>query len=86
MLFCTPTATALLGEVEQVTTSSCWCPFICPEYEVELNIVSRLPPLAPFAGWDTRTSLGPLAWYHAYNQTKHNRERHFDTGTLRHAN
>ena len=60
-------------------------PLHLSEYEVGLTSYPGLPPLAPFAGWDTRHPTQSLAWYYAYNQTKHNRERHFDTGTPRHA-
>jgi hypothetical protein len=45
-----------------------------------------LPTVCPFGGWGSSGKpTQDLAWYDAYNATKHNREREFARATLAHA-
>lgn len=43
------------------------------------------PQIEPFKGWETARATRSLAWYHAYNQTKHDREKNLNLATLAHA-
>lgn len=58
-------------------------------YLTEWKIMSKPFPyigdVMPFAAWDPTQPTQSLAWYNAYNQTKHDRAVHFDKATLRHA-
>lgn len=59
-------------------------PLHLEEFEVTFTRYKSVSPLMPFKGWDQ--SVGPtqsLPWYHAYNKTKHDRERHFGESSLR---
>ena len=62
-------------------------PLLLDEYEVGLPLHPHWPAMRPFDGWSAHAP-GPtqtLPWYHAYNQTKHDREQNFQHGTLAHA-
>lgn len=59
-------------------------PLHLAEYELKLTSYPNVPPLAPFAGWNAGCPTQSLAWYDAYNQTKHDREGAFKVGTLGH--
>lgn len=54
-------------------------------YELKLTSYPGVPLLTPFTGWDSKRATKSLPWYHAYNQTKHDREINFSMGTLKHA-
>jgi hypothetical protein len=60
-------------------------PLHLSEYELKLTSYPKVPPLTPFATWATSQPTQSLAWYHAYNQTKHDREQAFAAATLKHA-
>jgi hypothetical protein len=61
-------------------------PMRLTEYAVSLAAFPWLEPLAPFRVWDARGNpTKDLAWYQAYNDTKHDRDGRFDQATLRHA-
>ncbi len=53
------------------------------EYCVQLVRYRTLPPMTPFSAWAPGSS-GPLAWYVAYNEVKHDREINFEKATLGH--
>jgi len=56
------------------------------EYTVRFPNFPWLAPVCPFGGWgDTGKPTQELAWYDAYNATKHNREGEFAKATLAHA-
>jgi hypothetical protein len=59
-------------------------PLHLKEYQFTLNTYAGLPPLRPFEHWDTAKPTASLAWYDAYNKTKHDREKHFSQATLFH--
>lgn len=52
------------------------------EYVVRLRTYHGLDPLAPFRDWDAARPTQSLAWYEAYNNTKHDRARYFSVATL----
>lgn len=54
------------------------------EYRLTLKAHPSVPASQPFQGWDHANPTQSLPWYHAYNQTKHDRQVHFDKATLRH--
>ena len=54
-------------------------------YELRLSVYPGVPPISPFASWDSACPTQSLPWYDAYNQTKHDREGNFKVATLRHA-
>jgi hypothetical protein len=54
------------------------------EYQFTLNTYSAIPPVRPFQHWSSATPTASLAWYDAYNKTKHDREKHFKEATLSH--
>jgi hypothetical protein len=41
--------------------------------------------VSPFSEWSLEAPTRSLAWYHAYNEVKHDRERHFKSATLANA-
>ena len=56
------------------------------EYAVSIGAFPWLEPIAPFATWGTTGKpTQELAWYEAYNDTKHDRDGQFPRATLRHA-
>jgi hypothetical protein len=59
-------------------------PLYLAEYQLTLKAYPSTTPTRPFATWSAAQSTQSLGWYHAYNQTKHDRHTHFDKGTLKH--
>ncbi|MFC3110347.1 hypothetical protein ACFQAT_28930 [Undibacterium arcticum] len=57
-------------------------PLFLAEYEIRLRPYSSLPTLTPFSTWNPSAPTQSLAWYDAYNKTKHDRDQHFDKATL----
>jgi hypothetical protein len=55
------------------------------QYAVTFPQYPWLEPFAPFKDWDCDRATGSLAWYDAYNATKHDRERAFARGSLKQA-
>lgn len=55
------------------------------EYAVQLRNYRGAPPIRPFSTWNSTAPSASLAWYQAYNKTKHDRGAHFDEATLRYA-
>jgi len=58
-------------------------PLHLAEYEVVLKPYAKVKPLRPFAKWSSANPSISLSWYNAYNQTKHDRETHFNKATLK---
>ena len=54
------------------------------EYQLSLKAYTSVPASRPYQGWVPANPTQSLPWYHAYNQTKHDRQAHFDKATLRH--
>ena len=52
------------------------------DYAIELPLYPWLGPIRPFGGWRADTPTRSLAWYHAYNAVKHDRETNFREATL----
>jgi hypothetical protein len=59
-------------------------PLKLSEYAITFYDFPDLQPIRPFAGWLEVDPTRSLGWYDAYNGVKHNREREFERGTLRH--
>lgn len=59
-------------------------PLHLKEYQFTLNTYAGLPPIRPFEHWNVAKPTASLAWYDAYNKTKHDREKHFSQATLIH--
>ena len=57
-------------------------PLRLAEYEVRLVGYSSVPNFRPFSGWSVTDPTRSLAWYDAYNETKHDREANFRAATL----
>lgn len=55
------------------------------EYEIGLRNFSSFSPSKPFSAWDDSNPTQSLPWYNAYNETKHNRDQHFSSATLKNA-
>jgi hypothetical protein len=55
------------------------------EYEIFFPDYPWLPPFNPFKDWDRANPTKSLAWYDAYNQVKHDREKHFEQAKLEYA-
>ena len=51
-------------------------------YSLKLTSYPAFPSFAPLRGWDSTKPTQSLAWYDAYNATKHNREEHLSDATL----
>lgn len=60
-------------------------PLKLAEYQVALPMYPRVPPLSPFARWDSQCPSKSLPWYGAYNAVKHDRETEFPQAKLRYA-
>ena len=60
-------------------------PMHLSEYRLAFSSYPMFPWLSPFCGWASTVPTQSLPWYNAYNETKHNREQHFDSATLGHA-
>jgi len=59
-------------------------PLYLAEFEVVMKPYSLVAPLIPFMGWDAENPTKSLNWYDAYNETKHDRTKHFGKATLQH--
>jgi hypothetical protein len=57
-------------------------PMLLDGYEVHLQSYSSYPAFTPFAAWSQTNPTQSLAWYNAYNKTKHDREGNLDHATL----
>lgn len=55
------------------------------EYQVGLRYYNSYSPSKPFKNWNPSNPTQSLSWYNAYNQTKHNRDQHFNSAKLKHA-
>jgi hypothetical protein len=53
------------------------------EYALRLPRYPWLGPFAPFKIWCAERSTKSLPWYHAYNETKHDRDTAFGEASLR---
>jgi hypothetical protein len=58
-------------------------PMKLDEYVTTLASHPEYGEIAPFAGWDAASPTRSLAWYDAYNATKHNREDELHRATVR---
>jgi|JI9StandDraft_1071089.scaffolds.fasta_scaffold12222_4 hypothetical protein len=69
-------------------TTQDYVKLIAPTYlqEFSLNLRNNLFPvdIKPFLTWNSALPTQSLAWYNAYNETKHNRDGHFSSAKLRH--
>lgn len=57
-------------------------PLRLKEYHVSLVRYRSFPSLNPFREWDKSKPTKSIDWYHAYNETKHDRNQHFSEGCL----
>ena len=57
-------------------------PLHLAEYSVQLVPYGNAPSVRPFVTWRTSAPTRSLAWYDAYNQTKHHRSTHLSSATL----
>jgi hypothetical protein len=55
------------------------------EYQMTLKNYSSFTPSIPFAGWNPGNPTKSLAWYDAYNKTKHDRDVHFCDAKLKYS-
>lgn len=60
---------------------------LCPalfleEFDITLPRYTALKAISPFLGWDSRQPTRSLAWYDAYNETKHDRAGGLKRATL----
>ena len=53
------------------------------EFSVKLRSISSTPVIKPFVNWTIANPTKSIKWYDSYNETKHNRESHFDSAKLR---
>jgi hypothetical protein len=60
-------------------------PLHLSSYEVKFNLYPDFRPISPFLNWDFTRPTQSLAWYDAYNKTKHDRELNIGLSTLEHA-
>lgn len=54
------------------------------EFRVTLVPYPKVPVLDPFGNWDASAPTQSLAWYDAYNRTKHDRSSYLQLATVRH--
>lgn len=54
-------------------------------FSVRLRKYPSYPPLRPFRSWKKSRPAQSLAWWSAYNSTKHDREANLSQGSLDHA-
>jgi hypothetical protein len=54
------------------------------EYQIKSKSHSQIPSIRPFENWNAAASTASIPWYDAYNQTKHDRDQHFNQATLLH--
>ena len=57
-------------------------PLFLDEFQCTFKGHSSMPPIRPFDGWDALYPTKTLAWYDAYNKTKHNRIMYFSDANL----
>lgn len=57
-------------------------PLCLKEFQVKLRIYDSVPILQPFIDWDIASPTQSLSWYDAYNKTKHDRDKHFNSSKL----
>jgi hypothetical protein len=57
-------------------------PLFLSEFELEFRPHSQQLRLRPFGGWSASNPTISLAWYDAYNKTKHDRTHHFADASL----
>lgn len=57
-------------------------PLLLAEYVVGLRDYPGYAWVKPFEGWNEQQATESLAWYAAYNRTKHNREGHLRDASL----
>jgi hypothetical protein len=62
-----------------------YSPLKLNEYELYLVRYPDIKPTAPLRSWDATNPTTSLPWYEAYNQVKHDREKHFKDASLGHA-
>lgn len=60
-------------------------PLRLEEYALRLTHYRDYGEIRPFQAWDSKHPTVSLAWYDAYNATKHDRELSFNRGALEHA-
>lgn len=54
------------------------------EFRVRVIPYQAVPAIDPFSGWDVAAPTRSLAWYDAYNRTKHDRAANLGAATIRH--
>jgi hypothetical protein len=52
------------------------------EYDFKLKAYPSIPLIQPFINWSNTAPTATLAWYYAYNKTKHDRSTYFSQSTL----
>jgi hypothetical protein len=57
-------------------------PLHLSEFTLHAKPYQHISPICPFEDWSTDEPTRSLPWYHAYNQTKHDRSGNFDKATL----
>lgn len=57
-------------------------PLYLAEFQVSFPQYEGIAPIRPFFGWSVASPTGSLAWYNAYNKTKHDRNKHFSDATI----
>jgi hypothetical protein len=60
-------------------------PMLLDSYELSLQSYPHFPSFVPFRDWDAASPTRSLAWYDAYNRTKHDREENLKFATLSNA-
>jgi hypothetical protein len=60
-------------------------PMFLDGYKVSLRSYPHFPSFSPFEKWTVADPTHSLAWYDAYNKTKHNREDNLKLATLENA-
>jgi hypothetical protein len=60
-------------------------PMALDSYKLSLRSYPHFPAFTPFENWDAQRPTASLAWYDAYNKTKHDREENLKLGTLHNA-
>jgi hypothetical protein len=57
-------------------------PLHLAEYQLEVVPYANAPKVRPFATWQVAAPTQSLAWYDAYNKTKHDRSTHLSSATV----
>lgn len=58
-------------------------PLFLNEFCLTLKAFTTIQSTQPFLNWSVAQPTQSLSWYHCYNQTKHDRQTHFDKATLK---